>query len=906
MPRFTVPNLAEPGWTFAAALLATLVAAVAAGPVRAQFQLPPGLEEMMQRQGAGVPGAARGIDCTQLEAMARRGQQVPGGIDPQQLMQQMRCPSVQAAPREKPAPAAQPSGESFCGMLRQMLENPDANYGAWLGPIPVHAASWMLSSCREQVKPAEMGAWGGLARFGEGRYAESAEALRRAAAQAPDDPTRVRFTTEMAKSLIAAGRNSEARAAVDRTLAAVELLGEAGPRRQPGMFTSPQQAMQLALAGSAAEERELSRRGLRGELLILRGLIDLNDNNPARAAESLRDASRLLAPEQVQGMPDLAMRGPAAALADVYLAMALARAGRGEEAVPLLQKLIGGRDQFVGLAGQSQASVELAQSMIKDLRDRLGSSMPNIEIPAAMPANARAGMESGMLMSGEFFQIGPACALLQEIHFQASAPERALEAAEQCRARVLARSLADRSFQRQRLTMPTQQEARAYARKHRVDEGDAYQALLKERMSNPAADAASRPATVADMRRAAAERSATIIVYSIHTEPNRLPDRMPDREVGVTIWVVAPDGKITARRRGFDGIFGEGTLPLTAAVYRAREALDVPGRGAAPAAAVAKGRPISPRAAAALRQFHRLLIQPVEDLLPAQEGARLLIVPQGALFVVPFPALEDGAGRPLVARYSVAVTPSVQTLALTSLRRQAARAQGAAVIVGNPVMPNYVPAPGRPPLDIGPLPGAEAEAKAIAELLNTSPLTGAAATKSAVMAQARSARYVHLATHGILDDVTGEGQRSVNPNLREMTASQMEEREGGGQKTPGMLALAPGGGDSGMLMADEISQATIGADLVVMSACDSGRGAINDDGVIGLSRAWMAAGAPSVVVSLWSIPDEPTRDLMVEFYKRLTGGSGKAEALRGAMLATRAQYPSPVNWAAFVLLGEPD
>jgi len=59
-------------------------------------------------------------------------------------------------------------------------------------------------------------------------------------------------------------------------------------------------------------------------------------------------------------------------------------------------------------------------------------------------------------------------------------------------------------------------------------------------------------------------------------------------------------------------------------------------------------------------------------------------------------------------------------------------------------------------------------------------------------------------------------------------------------------------------------------------------------------------------VSLWSIPDEPTRDLMVEFYRRLAGGSGKAEALRGAMLATRAQYPSPVNWAAFVLLGEPD
>jgi CHAT domain-containing protein/tetratricopeptide (TPR) repeat protein len=877
-----------------------VVAAVAvAGPAQAQFpQLPPGFEGMMQ-----MPGGARGIDCTQLEAMARRGQQFPGGVDPQQLMQQMRCPSAQPGAREQAAPAGERDEVSFCGMLRQSLDSAESGSGSWQGPGPVHAATWVLSSCREQITPVEVKAWGGLARFGEGRFAESAEALREAAAQAPDDSTRIRFTMEMAKSLIAAGRGAEARRAVERALSlADKLFPEVKRGRQPGLFTSQQQAMQLALEENAAEDRERVRRGLRGELLLLRGLIDLNDNNLARAAESLREASNFLNPQLERGMPEMALRDPSAALADVYLAMALQRSGRGEEAVPLLQKLIGGRDQFVGMAGQTQGAMELAQDMIGQL-GRQGLNVPKFEIPSGTTA----GMESGMIMSGEIFHLGSACALLQEIHLQAKAPERALEAAEQCRARVLARSLADRAFQRQgRVTMPTQQEARAYSRKNRVDEGEAYQALIKERMGNPAAEAASRPATVADMRRAAAERKATIIVYSIHTEPNRLPDRMPDREVAVTIWVVAPDGRVTMRRRGFDGILGEGTLPLTAAVYRAREALDVPGRGIAPAATVAKGRPTSPRAAAALRQFHRLLIEPVEDLLPAQEGARLLFIPQGSLFVVPFPALQNEAGAPLVARYAISVAPSVQTLALTSMRRQAPSTPGTAVIVGNPVMPSYSPAPGRPPLDIGPLPGAEEEAKAIAGLLNASPLIGAAATKDAVMGQARSARFVHLATHGILDDVTGEGQRGVNPHVREMTMASMEQRKGGGHKTPGMLALAPGGGDSGMLMADEIAQATIGADLVVMSACDSGRGAINDDGVIGLSRAWMAAGAPSVVVSLWSIPDEPTRDLMVEFYRRLAAGSGKAEALRGAMLATRAQYPSPVNWAAFVLLGEPD
>jgi CHAT domain-containing protein len=878
-------------------LIVALAAVLLADPADAQFQ---GLEELLQqRQGAGT---GRGLDCARLEEMARRGQKMPGGLEPQQMMEAMRCPSLGPGRRENVA-ATGDASSYFCSQFRQMLENPDASHGAWLGPMPVHAATWMLASCRDQITPVEMKAWTGLARFGEGRYAESAEALREAAAQAAGAPMRLRLTMEMAKSLIAAGRNGEARAALDRSLAAADKLPVAEARRQPGMFTSQQQAMQMALDDSHAEDRDRARRGLRGELLLLRGLADLNDGNAARAAESLREASGLLGhAEEMPGMPQGALRTPGATLAEIYLAMALARAGRSTEAVPLLQKLIGGRDQFVGLAGQAQGSVELVQDMLSQLSARTGQQMPKIE----MPGNTSSGMEAGMLMSGELFHIGPACALLQEIHFQANAAERALEATEQCRARVLARSLADRSFQRQRVTLPTQQEARAYARANRVDEGTAYQALVQSRMGNPAAEAASRPATVADMRRAAAERKATIVVYAIHTEPNRLPDRMPDREVGVTIWVVAPDGTVTARRHGLDGILAEGTLPLTAAVYRAREALDVPGRGSAAVPAVAKGRPMSPRAAAALRQFHRLLIEPVEDLLPAAEGARVLFVPQGALFVVPFPALEDKAGQPLVARYSISVAPSVQTLALTSLRKQAARAGETAVIVGNPLMPTYSPAAGKPPLDIGPLPGAEAEARAIAALFNVSPLTGAAATKSAVMGQARSARFVHLATHGILDDVTGDGQRSVNPHVREMTASQMEQREGGGQKTPGMLALAPGGGDNGMLMADEIAQSTIGAELVVMSACDSGRGAINDDGVIGLSRAWMAAGAPSVVVSLWSIPDEPTRDLMVEFYKRLSGGSGKAEALRGAMLATRAQYPSPVNWAAFVLLGEPD
>ena len=170
-----------------------------------------------------------------------------------------------------------------------------------------------------------------------------------------------------------------------------------------------------------------------------------------------------------------------------------------------------------------------------------------------------------------------------------------------------------------------------------------------------------------------------------------------------------------------------------------------------------------------------------------------------------------------------------------------------------------------------------------------------------------NARYVHLATHGFLDRLTDQAQGGVNPHVREVASlDSNDDSAGGGLKTPGMLALAPSGSDQGMLSADEIAQSTTKAELVVMSACDSGRGEINDDGVIGLSRAWMAAGAPSVMVTLWQIPDEATKDLMVMFYQQLAAGTRKAEALRLAMLATRAKYSDPFNWAAFLLIGEPD
>jgi CHAT domain-containing protein len=178
----------------------------------------------------------------------------------------------------------------------------------------------------------------------------------------------------------------------------------------------------------------------------------------------------------------------------------------------------------------------------------------------------------------------------------------------------------------------------------------------------------------------------------------------------------------------------------------------------------------------------------------------------------------------------------------------------------------------------------QTEAKAIATLFNTKAIIGNEATKTAIVQKMTKARIVHLATHGLLDDYKQLG-------------------------VPGAIALAPdpqktNEEGNGLLTAYEILDLKLNAELVVLSACDTGRGRITGDGVIGLSRSLITAGVSSVMVSLWKVPDEATASLMSEFYKNIQHKTDKATALRQAMLTTMKKEPEPVNWAAFTLIGE--
>ncbi len=193
-------------------------------------------------------------------------------------------------------------------------------------------------------------------------------------------------------------------------------------------------------------------------------------------------------------------------------------------------------------------------------------------------------------------------------------------------------------------------------------------------------------------------------------------------------------------------------------------------------------------------------------------------------------------------------------------------------------------AEGLPPLRF-----AEQEARAIAALYNAQPLIGDAATEAAFRGQAPGSRLIHIAAHGQL-------------NARSPLFSR--------------LILAPDAGpqaeDDGALEVHEVYGLDLTrADMVTLSACQTQLGSRSDgDDIVGLNRAFLYAGAPTVVASLWSVDDEATAVLMEAFYAHLKAGMGKAEALRAAQSDLRQdrehpQWAHPFYWAAFVLTGDP-
>jgi tetratricopeptide (TPR) repeat protein/CHAT domain-containing protein len=337
----------------------------------------------------------------------------------------------------------------------------------------------------------------------------------------------------------------------------------------------------------------------------------------------------------------------------------------------------------------------------------------------------------------------------------------------------------------------------------------------------------------------------------------------------------------------------------------------------------ALGDPASNNFKAVAEELYKTLVQPLRPQLAHSE--RLLLSPDGALNLLPFAALVDEHGDYLVQHFELSYLTSGRDLLRMSAESSP---RSSSVVLADP---NYGPsASGGAPVDSSlqpvrsgdldrsglvftPLPGTSAEAKLLQSLLHLDAknvLTGDRATE-ANLRELHGPRILHAATHGFFfndqDAALALKPIGLGPNGLPLPLGENPLLRSG-LAMAGANARHSGTNDDGILTAAEAAQLDlVGTQLVVLSACDTGVGAIqNGEGVYGLRRALVLAGAQAQLVSLWEVADVATQELMQNYYQRLLKGEGRSEALRSAQLTMLAkpERQHPYYWAGFIPIGQ--
>jgi CHAT domain-containing protein len=253
----------------------------------------------------------------------------------------------------------------------------------------------------------------------------------------------------------------------------------------------------------------------------------------------------------------------------------------------------------------------------------------------------------------------------------------------------------------------------------------------------------------------------------------------------------------------------------------------------------------------------------------------LVVVPTLSLGTIPFGMLRlPGDHQMVIDRMSVSIAPSLFDLD-QELREEWPKNYNGRYTFESPLVIGITDFPEYDELVLPPLPGAGREAAVVSNLLGTTALLGPSATKRAIASRSDQANLVYFATHAYADDQDG------------------------------FLCIWPDDEEDGRWTGQEIHDTKFpNAYIAILSACQTGLGAILDGGVNGVARSFQLGGVSRVIVSLWSVRDEETVEFMQKLIDKLHTNMA-AEALRLTMLEMRERHPDPIVWAPFILFGTP-
>ncbi|CAH3170098.1 unnamed protein product, partial [Pocillopora meandrina] len=279
-----------------------------------------------------------------------------------------------------------------------------------------------------------------------------------------------------------------------------------------------------------------------------------------------------------------------------------------------------------------------------------------------------------------------------------------------------------------------------------------------------------------------------------------------------------------------------------------------------------------------LSTLYDIVMKPVAELI---EGDELLIIPDGPLWIAPYAALKDGNSKYLCESFTIRVAPSLASLRLIADCPDDYHKSSGALLVGDPWVSEVTNSEGKKVLEQ--LEYAKKEVEMIGKILNITPITGRQATKREVLKRLSSVSLVHFAAHGCPET----GEIALTPDLDRISTVPTEKEDY-------------------ILTIRDVLNVQLRAKLVVLSCCHSGRGEIKAEGVVGIARAFMGAGARSVVVSLWAIDDEATLQFMKCFYQHLAEGKPTSKSLNLAMKSLREsdEFHEIKYWAPFLLIGD--